>query len=299
MLLHNRRPARQRQNHDNHHADHGRHRGHASGVGMVVQRGGAAKGADGHFILGMPYILWDNIPRGLQISCPHIERSCTAAYYSDRRLGVSEIARAAPQPSTSSPATISGRRATWPHAASTSGLPAIAPTPRTGNSRIRTQSIGPSNHRGDITGGALHHPARKSPAQDAARRGRQDPLQDVVAAGRVRGRARGRADRRGARLSEVVHRAGGGGRGIRHLSPTCSRSCWRSGRTSSWRSEVAGLINNPKPGRGRAGAARLFAAGRSAQPRVFGQIHRPVAEKAPRWAGYQRRAHACAAFTDE
>jgi hypothetical protein len=47
-----------------------------------------------HFILGMPYILWANIPRGLQISCPHIERSCTAAYYSDRRLGVSEIARA-------------------------------------------------------------------------------------------------------------------------------------------------------------------------------------------------------------
>src|SRR4029078_933899 len=44
-----------------------------------------------HFILGMPYILWDNIPRGLQISCPHIERSCTAAYYSDRRLGVSEM----------------------------------------------------------------------------------------------------------------------------------------------------------------------------------------------------------------
>src|SRR6476619_6242140 len=43
----------------------------------------------------MPYILWDNIPRGLQILCPHIERSCTSEYYSDRRLGVSEIARAA------------------------------------------------------------------------------------------------------------------------------------------------------------------------------------------------------------
>jgi len=47
-----------------------------------------------HFLLGMPYILWDNIPHGLQLSCPHIERSCTAAFYSDRRLGVSEIARA-------------------------------------------------------------------------------------------------------------------------------------------------------------------------------------------------------------
>jgi hypothetical protein len=36
-------------------------------------------------------IVWDNIPRGAQISCPHIERSCTTAFYSDRRLGVSEI----------------------------------------------------------------------------------------------------------------------------------------------------------------------------------------------------------------
>ena len=28
-------------------------------------------------IQGVPYILWDNIPRGMQITCPHIERSCT------------------------------------------------------------------------------------------------------------------------------------------------------------------------------------------------------------------------------
>jgi hypothetical protein len=43
------------------------------------------------FMFGVSYILWDNIARGTQISCPHIERSCTAAYYSDRKLGVSEI----------------------------------------------------------------------------------------------------------------------------------------------------------------------------------------------------------------
>ena len=35
-------------------------------------------------------IVWDNIPRGSQISCPHIEKSCTTAIYSDRKLGVSE-----------------------------------------------------------------------------------------------------------------------------------------------------------------------------------------------------------------
>jgi hypothetical protein len=39
----------------------------------------------------MPYILWDNIARGTQISCAHIEKSCTSAYYADRKLGVSEM----------------------------------------------------------------------------------------------------------------------------------------------------------------------------------------------------------------
>ncbi|MGE0373616.1 MAG: hypothetical protein AB7Q01_17285 [Gammaproteobacteria bacterium] len=39
---------------------------------------------------GLPCIVWDNVPRGAQISCPHIERSCTTAIYSDRKLGVSE-----------------------------------------------------------------------------------------------------------------------------------------------------------------------------------------------------------------
>jgi hypothetical protein len=40
---------------------------------------------------GVPYILWDNIARGTQVSCPHIEKSCTSAFYADRKLGVSEM----------------------------------------------------------------------------------------------------------------------------------------------------------------------------------------------------------------
>jgi hypothetical protein len=43
-----------------------------------------------YFMGGLPYIIWDNIPRGTQISRPHIERSCTTAMYTDRKLGVSE-----------------------------------------------------------------------------------------------------------------------------------------------------------------------------------------------------------------
>lgn len=38
----------------------------------------------------LAFLIWDNIPRGTQITCPHIERPCTSGYYTDRKLGVSE-----------------------------------------------------------------------------------------------------------------------------------------------------------------------------------------------------------------
>jgi hypothetical protein len=47
-----------------------------------------------YLMQGVPYILWDNIARGAQVSCPHIEKSCTSAFYADRRLGVSETVQA-------------------------------------------------------------------------------------------------------------------------------------------------------------------------------------------------------------
>jgi hypothetical protein len=49
------------------------------------------KGLLAYLMEALPAIVWDNIPRGTQISCPHIEKSCTTAFYSDRRLGVSEM----------------------------------------------------------------------------------------------------------------------------------------------------------------------------------------------------------------
>jgi hypothetical protein len=39
----------------------------------------------------MPALIWDNIPRGTQISCRYIEQSCTTAFYSDRLLGANEM----------------------------------------------------------------------------------------------------------------------------------------------------------------------------------------------------------------
>ena len=39
---------------------------------------------------GIPFIVWDNIPRGAAISCPSIEKALTAETYTDRVLGVSD-----------------------------------------------------------------------------------------------------------------------------------------------------------------------------------------------------------------
>jgi hypothetical protein len=43
---------------------------------------------------GAPLLIWDNIPRGAVIGCPHIERASTTGLYKDRVLGVSEAASA-------------------------------------------------------------------------------------------------------------------------------------------------------------------------------------------------------------
>jgi len=48
-----------------------------------------------YFDAGLAYILWDNIADGAFVQCPHLERSCTASHYADRKLGVSEFISAA------------------------------------------------------------------------------------------------------------------------------------------------------------------------------------------------------------
>jgi hypothetical protein len=47
-----------------------------------------------YLLEGLPALVWDNIPRGSVISCPSIERSCTAKGYSDRILGETGIGQA-------------------------------------------------------------------------------------------------------------------------------------------------------------------------------------------------------------
>jgi hypothetical protein len=64
---------------------------HAAASAWTSNEDERRKAVLAYFMAGVPYILWDNIPRGFQVTCPHIERSCTSAYYADRLLGVSEM----------------------------------------------------------------------------------------------------------------------------------------------------------------------------------------------------------------
>jgi hypothetical protein len=43
-----------------------------------------------YLLEALPFLVWDNIPRGTKIACPHIERAATAETYTDRILGESK-----------------------------------------------------------------------------------------------------------------------------------------------------------------------------------------------------------------
>ena len=98
-----------------------------------------------YFLYGVPYILWDNIARGTQISCPHIEKSCTAAYYSDRKLGVSRNGR---DRGRDHPLVhrqqYRRRKAISPRAAWRSGSASIATIRKTASSSTPIRSAGPT-----------------------------------------------------------------------------------------------------------------------------------------------------------
>lgn len=44
-----------------------------------------------YLLQGVATVVWDNIPRGAEVSCPHIERTLTIPQDSDRILGVSKV----------------------------------------------------------------------------------------------------------------------------------------------------------------------------------------------------------------
>ena len=96
-----------------------------------------------YFMAGVPYIVWDNIPRGTQDLVPayrevlHHRALCRSHARCERS---SHHFRLDHQPS--SPAITSERRATWPRAASTSASSSTASTPKTGISSTRTRSDG-------------------------------------------------------------------------------------------------------------------------------------------------------------
>ena len=203
-----------------------------------------------YFLYGVPYIFWDNIAKGSQISCPHIEKSCTAAYYSDRKLGVSEMVATAASTIHLFTGNNIGPRGDLASRSLQIRLDVDRHDP--GKPRLqasRSDRLDGRPPRRDPAG-ALHHPARQSAARHAARCRRQDALQNVVAPDRL-----GRRIRRRTHPTEPEHEkvdfqnlflgAGDGRRRIRLRSPTSWPSLCRGGRPGeNFRAhDVAAIIN--------------------------------------------------------
>ena len=84
------RTARRRKDNRADHVDDGRHRHTPAAAAWSPNEEERRKAILAYLLEANPAIIWDNIPRGTQISCPHIEAACTTALYTDRRLGVTE-----------------------------------------------------------------------------------------------------------------------------------------------------------------------------------------------------------------
>ena len=149
-----------------------------------------------YLLAAVPAIVWDNIPRGTQISCPHIEKSCTTALYSDR---TARRQRDGGRRRRRHPLL---HRQQYRAAAATClakppgrGSKSIAPTPKTGHSSTPIRSAGPKPTAAKILA-ALYTILLGNPVLRPGSTPRpRDTLQDLVAPRRLRRRTRRRATR--------------------------------------------------------------------------------------------------------
>jgi hypothetical protein len=59
----------------------------AAAAAWAADPGERKKALFSYLLEALPFLVWDNIPRGTMIACPHLERASTAETYSDRVLG--------------------------------------------------------------------------------------------------------------------------------------------------------------------------------------------------------------------
>ena len=159
---------------------------------------------------GVPAIIWDNIPRGTLISCPHIERSCTTEHLL-RPPSRRERAHHRPPhpPSISSPAITSARKGDLASRAPTIRLEVDRADPENRPFMHPDPIAWTEANRGKILN-ALFTLLLGNPAVHRAQA--ENPLQDVGPARRLRRRTRRHPVRRLAGLQGRLPVARGGRR---------------------------------------------------------------------------------------
>ena len=129
-----------------------------------------------YFLYGASYLLWDNISRGTQINCPHIERSCTAAFYADRKLGVTELVATAASAIHVFTGNNIGPKGDLASRSLIIRLNIDEPNPENRKYNHPDPIGWTDGNRAKILGRSLYNPARQSDVEGAERRSMQDQI---------------------------------------------------------------------------------------------------------------------------
>ena len=239
-----------------------------------------------YFLYGVAYILWDNIARGTQISCPHIEKSCTSAYYSDRKLGVSEMVCTAASTIHFFTGNNIGARGDLASRSLHIRLDVDRVDPENRPFKHPDPIGWTENHRAEILAALytilLGNPQLKAP-RDAEGKTRFKMWWRLVGsavenAAKLAGQeldfqklfvTQEEDDEESASLADVLD----------VLVKT-----WPDQFIAS---DVAGMINNQYPNEDEQTLRDYLLPGAPTAPRVLGEIHRPIAKTTPRRAGPQ------------
>ena len=239
-----------------------------------------------YFMHGVPYILWDNIPRGAQISCPHIERSCTAAYYADRKLGVSQMVATAASTIHFFTGNNIGPRGELASRSLHIRLEVDRTDPENRSFRHPDPIEWTKTHRAEILR-ALYTILIGNPMLDKPqRRANEDAIQNVVPPRRFGGRTCRQTGRRGDRLPKSVSES----RGRRRGGNITRRSAQLDVANLAEKVQCASCVQDDQRGcRGRSGVTARLLLPVVAGAKGIRQVNRVETQAACRGAGIERR----------
>ena len=177
VFFYHRRAARRRQDHGGQHAGRGRHRKSGIVAAWSSNEEERRKALLAYFILGEPYILWDNIPRGLQIVMPSLRALLHRGVLRGSQARRLEMISTAASTIHFFTGNNIGPKGDLASRSLSVRLDVDRVDPENRAFKHPDPFTWTQNNRAEIMDGAVHDLAGQSATQGPVRRGEQDPFQ--------------------------------------------------------------------------------------------------------------------------